>query len=520
MNPIKPEAMIRKNHFVIASCTLLFVWGCENKSWDDHYYDQPETVDQDIWEVIQADENLSVFSDYIKQYKYDSLFEGTNPYTLFIPTNDAWAQYLDTGSMARGILDYQISLHVIQSRNIKGREKIQTLGEKFAWFERSGSDMTLDEVPITFESPLYKNGKYFIISQVALPKPNLYEFFALNNPILRDYIDSQDSIILDKELSKPIGFDSLGNTIYDTVSIIWNKFEEEYFPVSEEFRFKTATIVFPLEEDYNSALTDMAQSIGAGYVDYSDIPLEWQNKILVPYLLEHGVFENMVEEYEFILPPYRDTLKMKNILGDSVVIDYQPADQYLCSNGYAYNYDSFEVPDTLWKGSYRQEGEWLLRMTGNNKYTWKKGVIVNSSSSFTPARELVASASNDSLMKVNFTSGYTGTFSLDFNVRTLFPRKYLMVVNTHMYVGGIYDIYVNDELVMTMDWYDYARNREIWFSVTGGIYRPSGGLNRFDCYVENKLEYGTTRIKFVYREPGRVSNNGLVIDYIDFIPVE
>ncbi|MGW8315322.1 MAG: fasciclin domain-containing protein, partial [Bacteroidales bacterium] len=308
--------MIRKYLLLLASSALLFVMGCENKVWDDHYYDQPETVDQDIWEVIQADENLSLFANFIKEFKYDSLFEGTHAYTLFIPDNDAMQQMLDTGTMTRSILDYHISLHVIQSRNIKGRTKIQTLGEKFAWFTRSGDDLTLDDVPVEFESPLYRNGKYFVLQSVTLPAPNLYEFFALNNPILSDYIDSQDSIILDKELSRPIGFDSLGNTIYDTVSIIYNKFEEEFFPVSKEFRFKTATIVFPLEDDYNNALTEMAQSMGSVYVDYKDIPLDWQNDILIPHLLEHGVFENLVEESEFILPPYRDTLKMKNILGD------------------------------------------------------------------------------------------------------------------------------------------------------------------------------------------------------------
>jgi hypothetical protein len=73
---------------------------------------------------------------------------------------------------------------------------------------------------------------------------------------------------------------------------------------------------------------------------------------------------------------------------------------------------------------------------------------------------------------------------------------------------------------MTMDWYDYVRNREVWFSAAGGAYRPEGGFNRFDCFIENKLDYGKTKIEFVYKEPGRVQNNGLVIDYIDFEPIE
>lgn len=501
---------------------IILLTGCDQKVWEDHYNDIPETVDQNIWEVIRADPDLSQFAGFIEEFRYDSLFEGDNPYTLFIPTNQAFSQFLDTGAVTTILLDYHISLHVIQSRNISDKQKVQTLGEKFTLFEKSGNGATLDGIDLTFESPLYRNGKYYLLEEVAIPKPNLYEFFALNNPVLKDYIDDQDSIILDKELSRPIGFDEFGNTIYDTVSEVYNLFEEEFFPVSEEFRYKTATIVFPLEEDYNAALTEMALSMGSVYQDHTDIPLQWQNEVLIPYLLEHGVFENMVEEYEFILAAGEDTLKMKNILGDSVVIEYEPAEKALCSNGYAYNYLDFQVPDTLFTGSYRHETEWLLVRTGTNKYSWdeEKAVVV-SDISYPPLRELVPSASNDSTAAVYFDKGYEGQYSVEFNVETLFPRKYLMVVMTKMYVGGIYDIYVNDELVMTMNWKDYEYFRGIYWSVTGEVYvGDKQGFNRFDCYIENKLDYGTTRIRFDYKGPGNVLSNGFVMDYVEFFPID
>ncbi len=496
-----------------------FFYGCD-KLWEEHYQTEPETVDQNVWEAVQSDGNLSLFVQYMKEFKYDTLFLTDNPYTLFIPDNDAFNLLLDTGTVTHSILDYHISLHFIQSMNIQGKRKIQTMGEKYALFEKSGNESLLDQIPLAFESPLYLNGKYFIMDGVALPKPNLYEYFAVNNPVLKDYIDSQDSIILDKELSRPIGFDEYGNTIYDTVSEIYNVFEEEYFPVSEEFRNKTATIVFPMEDDYNYALTEMALALGDVYQDYKDIPLEWQNEILIPYLLEHGVFENMLEENEFMLPPNQDTLKMKNIIGDSVIIDYQPVDKVLCSNGYAYNYFDFSVPDTLFTGSYKMEGEWLLQETGVNKYAWAEEVGVTNDLPYEPIGEFVPSASNDSIMKVIFDKGYTGIYSVKFNVETLFPRKYLMVVGTHMYVGGIWEVYFNDELVTTIDYFDYVINQGIWRSVTGAMYKPVGGFNRFDCWVENKGDYGNSVIEFVYKGPGNVSINGLVIDYIEFAPYD
>ena len=509
---------------IIVSVLVFVLSACEQKTWDDYYYDQPETVDQNVWDAIQANGDLSQFAGFIKEFRYDTLFKEDDPYTLFIPSNEALTQLLDTGSMTKSILDYHISRHFIQSMNVSGIKKIQTFAEKFALFERAGNRVYLDGVEMIFESPLYRNGKFFILERVAIPKPNLYQFYAINNPVLKDYIDSQDSIILDREKSRPLGFDDDGNTIYDSVIIEFNEFEDEFFPVSEEFRYKTATIVFPLEEDYNAALDGMALTLGEVYQDHTDIPLVWQNEVLIPYLLEHGVFENMLEEYEFIPHPSLDTLKMKNILGDSVVIEYSPADKELCSNGYAYNYLDFQIPDTLFTSPSRFEGEWLLFNQGANKFSWDETgdyeVSVISDASFPPLRELVPAASNDSTLRVLFNKGYAGNFSLEFNVDNLFPRRYLMIVRTHMYVGGIYDIYVNDEYAKTVDYYDYVRNREIWWSDYQGLYKPKGAYNSFDLWIENKLGYGETKIRFDYMGPGGVSTNGLVIDYIDFVPFD
>jgi len=95
-----------------------------------------------------------------------------------------------------------------------------------------------------------------------------------------------------------------------------------------------------------------------------------------------------------------------------------------------------------------------------------------------------------------------------------------MVFRAHMYVGGIYEIYVNDLLVKTMDYYTYVLGREIYYSVTGKRYLPEAGYNRFDCWVENLTEYGQARIRIEYKGPGTVLYNGLVVDYIDFIPYQ
>lgn len=505
---------------ILGLAFFLLLIGCK-EDWNEHFDSQPETSNISVWDALQSDAGVSDFVNYIKQYKYDTLFLRDNTYTLFAPTNEAFSNFLAEDSVTLRLMNYLVSPFFVQSAAIKGKRKIQTLAEKFSLFSNNTSGIFLDEVELTFESQLYRNGKYFVMSQVAKPRPNLYEYISETNPVLKAYIDSKDSIEIDMEKSIPKGFDENGNTIYDTVPIIRNMFEEKFFAVSEEYRFKTATIVFPKEDNYNQALTLMAQSMNAGYTDYRDIPMEWQNEILIPYLLEHGVFSTMLEREEFFRKTTTDTVRLMNILGDSVDIEYETGEKTICSNGYAYNYAKFSVPDTLYTSPYRFEAEELMKTFSPTVYTWEPGVTATSSQVFKPLQEYIQTASNDSIIKVSFPSGYTGQFNLEFNLETLFPRKYLMVFRTIMRVGGLYEIYMNNQLIKTFDYAIYnPPNSGIIYSVTGTRYRPTDGYNRFDCWLENLETYGQAKIRIEYKGPSNLSSNGLVLDYIEFIPYD
>jgi uncharacterized surface protein with fasciclin (FAS1) repeats len=497
---------------------VIVLFSCKD-DWNAHYNPKVETINTNVWEAIQRDDNLSSFVQYVKNYQLDTLFSKDQTYSLFIPTNAAFAQFVDSANTARLLLEYIITPFFIQSGSIYEKKKVQTLAEKFALFERNGSSSFFDGVPLKFESPLYKNGKYFTMDVIAYPKLNLYEYFAANSPLLKNYIDNQDSIIVDPT-SRPIEIDSLGNTIYDTIAIIYNEFEHTYFPVSKESRYKTATFVFPKLADYYAGLDTMAQALGGDYNDYRDIPLDWQKNYLIPYLVDHGAFENLLEEADFLPKPGRKIRKLKNLLNDSIVIDYKIGQKTICSNGYAYNYANFKVPDTLWASTIRFEAEKLVRLTVDGKYAWKNDAIVDPTE-FSPLKETVVGLSNDTLLKVNFKST-TKYFSLEFNIDRLFPRKFLMVVRTSMTFGGLYDIYVNDVLVRSINYLTDFRNRRCTSvdPTIGTYYATTNGYLSFDCWVNNLTEYGKAKIRFVYkgRPSGYNGNNALSIDYIDFIP--
>lgn len=496
--------------------------GC-SKTWDDHYKKPPETVNSSVWEAIQGRSELSSFVQLMKKYNFDTLFVSNNTFTIFAPDNTAMDQIIQSQTLGVTNVKYLISRYLIQPTDIQGKKKIQTLEQKFATFENVGGKATFDGITLNYESPLYINGKFFTLSTMPLPRMNLYEYFRVDAPVLKDYIDSKDSIILDQQNSRPIGFDANGNTVYDTVSIKINMFELQYFAVSKEFRTQTATFVYPKLSTYQNGLDEMAQKLGGNFHSYTDIPVKWQDDILIPYLLDHGTFLNMLDPSEFKpvrIKFNRQVKNMVNIKGDSIVADYVPTDKYLCSNGVVYDYTKFTIPDSLYNGAEKYEGEWLARPTGANKYAWRSNVSVTSSSSFAVINNYIKGMSNDSILIVNFNKGYSGTFNLEFSARNLFPRRYRMVVTTHMDIGGIYNIYVNDLLVKTFDYYDYVKSRGLIKSVLGTTFVPVGRYNKFDFYLDNITDYGRPKIRFEYKGPSTgVPNNGLVLDVIEFIPV-
>jgi uncharacterized surface protein with fasciclin (FAS1) repeats len=498
--------------------TVISITSCTN-IWEEHFDATPDAVDKNVWEAMKENAQISKFVELLEANKLDTLFKTDIAYTVFAPSNKSFDTFNFSQYSTSTLLTYHLVSHFIQSESIGKSRQVMTLSKKYAILTKNGTTLSIDGIPVNFESSLYRNGKYFVVDKVVTPLPSLYEFFDKNIHVLSEYIDSQDSLILDLANSKPIGFNKAGNTVFDSVTFVYNRFEELIFPVRREFRNKTATFVFPLEKDYNSALDKMAGLMG--YTDRQNIPLFWQQKVLVPYLVSKGTFENMLEPEDFVVSTPLVERKMKNIVGDSVIISYSPTARQLCSNGYFYNYENFEIPDSLYNKGTKYEFEDLLVETGINKFAWSNQVKVNSSVSVSPLREFVPKSSNDSIVRVLLPSAFSGTYSIEFESRYLFPRKYLLVFRTHMDIGGIYNIYINDKLIRTFDYYDFVKYKTILPSVVPGQrYIPLGRYNSFDMYVDNIVDYSKAKIKIEYAGPGKVTSLGLIIDYLEFIPVK
>jgi hypothetical protein len=490
--------------------TQLF-FSCEDP-WADHYQDVPEKVNTKLWDALKEEERFSAFVQQMEAQSLDTLFRDGLTYTLFIPSEEAIKSILDTASNASEILLYHILESLFIGDNQEDEKQLLTSLGKYVLFNPGGVLSSFDEIPISYTSPLHLDGKFYELDGLALPRPNLYEYIALTNPFLKGYIDSKDSIYMDKELSTPIGFDEFGNTVYDTVYGMVNTFEYEYFPLSEEFRNRRATFLLFTLEQLDAALDEMASDINLG--DGSEIPFRWKSEVLMPALMTSAIFKGELEYTDLM----KDTLT--SITGETVVIDHtnvNPDSRFRCSNGMSYLYDQLIISDLLYLGGNRKEGEHLVDSVGQN-YNWKDEVILGGQTIGIPRSLKSNYGSGGRVLSVKLPP--EESFSMEFTIQNVLPMRYRILWRGNSSLAGNYRISVNGENVGEFDTWEFFQ-KKIWSVKDGIIFRKDDGdYNIKDFWVENITEYGdvSVRIEFLGPSDLRPDDVGMIIDYVELIP--
>ena len=216
-----------------------------------------------------------------------------------------------------------------------------------------------------------------------------------------------------------------------------NLFEENYFPVSEEFRDYTATMLLLSQEQYDNALGIISDQLS---IPLENIPLVWQNEILLPYLLERSVFRNSLPYAAFSIG------RAKNILGDSVDVnpDNITPDFYECSNGRAYNFIDFAVPEILYKVKDTIAMASLLFYKGSGLWGWKDEVTLTGQA-FNPLHGTNSFSTFGNTLIIDMGKNFTGDFSFAYNHEYIFPGTYKLTVRANVSKTGVINIYVNDK---------------------------------------------------------------------------
>ncbi len=507
---------VMRNIYMYSILLGIIITSC-NKEWDEHYEVQNSTSSDRLWNSINENPDYSEFIKHTTNLQLDTFIKSSISKTLFIPTNEAFMEYFsgDTGGF-REVMSYHLVPSFYMVSSVESKDRVYTLAEKFGLIEYLNENYYFDGNIIGYSSPLFIDGKYYEVDNVVTPKPNLYQYLKLNNKVFSNYIDTKDSVILDLEKSKPIGFNEFGETVYDSVTTVTNFFEKEYFEISDEFRDIKITMVLPGSNDYNNALDAICSDL-QDYSSHEDIPVEWQHNRLLPLLLEKGIYGGLKDPEDFLLD------RTVNIIGDSVDIDFIPDanSKVICSNGIYYNYTDFSLNFSDY-GEHTIEGESMIEPLGLGKFIWNDLADIEPEGAYNPIEQFVESASNDSAMSMVFSSGFEGDFSITFKINYVFAGDYRLVWRTNQRKTGVYSIYVNDELVKIgleeRDEYDTSKMIRGFFSVLGyKLYPDKLGFCDVDANV-NIPAYSDVKIRIEYQSPGDdPSNNGFSMDFVKLI---
>ena len=535
------QTILKNSIILIVSLCLLT--SCRDY-FEEYYESDIETLDMSMWDYLQSNEDYSEYVDLLKKYALDSIFSSDNSYTLFVPSNQDLAALSLAPAEELQMIQYSIIPTVVNIQSVSESVKLQTLLEKFALLEKAGATFTYDGEAIVGASSLFNNGHFYNLENYVIPPLSLYEKIEQTSQIFSHFIDLQDSTYFDIEQSTPLGFDTLGNTIYDSVFTTVNTFGREFFPVNEEFRDESATFLLFTQEQYDMALDVVALDLGLSGKE--EVPDVWQNEILLPHLVISSIFENSLTYDDFeegIELDEEGVPYMKNIKGDPVVLDINninDSSRYICSNGVTFTLNDFSIPEELYKAQSLINGYEQVVLVSASTWDWSDEVIVEGLEG--SGAELVVNPYakldmlNDECLDLRVPPTFDGTFKVSFMLKGVFGGTYrLLWAGTKDY-SGKYKIYVNDvplkmrnymkQKKSYFDSYEFSEDRIVSILDDGTYSNLFEGqlkqYNTVDFMVENITEYTDVKITFEYVGPskGVGANNGLVIDYLQLELVE
>lgn len=240
--------MKRKNIvFKALTCglaTLTFT-ACTD-TWDSHYQSKPElNATETLWDLIEADPELSQFEAYVKATGYDQYLNQNRFYTVWAPVDGS--EYYNTHPL-EGISDSMLNVYKFEfvenhiadynhaATGVMNDNLIKMLNGKYNRFEGNTDSYTFKEVPVKATNIAAKNGLLHKTESNAIFTANIWEQLDKIESIslLNGFLKSYDEIIFD-EINSVQGPTIDGKVTYlDSVIIEHNAWFDRFGTVNRE----------------------------------------------------------------------------------------------------------------------------------------------------------------------------------------------------------------------------------------------------------------------------------------------
>ena len=169
--------MINVIRVFFISCSFLLIYPLAGKSNEiSSKVEHPKTVLDEILE----NPSLSTLAKAIVKTDLVEILEGEGPFTLFAPSNEAFAR-LPSGTLEdwlkpnnkeklTSILEYHIILGKMTLEDVKKNKGLMTLDGQHVRIKVDNNKVTVNNAAVVRSNLEYPNGIVHIIDQVLIPK--------------------------------------------------------------------------------------------------------------------------------------------------------------------------------------------------------------------------------------------------------------------------------------------------------------------------------------------------------------
>ncbi|MBD5358927.1 MAG: fasciclin domain-containing protein [Bacteroides sp.] len=244
---------------------LSLMGGCAS-DWNDHYSPQDsEKSDQTVLQLIKSNPDLSVFAGMIEAAGMADMLNTTQTYTIWVPSNEALSEVdLNDEEEVKRIVANHIARYNISS-STNPEKYVRMYNGKMNRFNGN----TFAGVELIQSDIIASNGVLHLLKEAIPYRYNLREYINTHPEysLLADFLSRYDEQKFDEESSAPLDVDENGNTVYDTVTVAYNRLFEH--PVYGLGSIEAEDSVFTMLIPDNRAWQEAYDKISPYFIVYN-----------------------------------------------------------------------------------------------------------------------------------------------------------------------------------------------------------------------------------------------------------
>lgn len=197
-------------YILLLIAAAVFIGSCTKDQWDEHNRITDSALNENLLQAINANPDLSKFSEYLSATGYDKVIASSKSFTVFAPTNEALANVdasvlADTAQL-RLLVENHIADQTHFTSMAKPSLRIKTLNGKYVIFTAA----QVNDANITKADEYVNNGVLQVIDKALVPEMNAWEYLnkKYGNSKQQAFLQSLEYMYVDPDSAEQIGVDA------------------------------------------------------------------------------------------------------------------------------------------------------------------------------------------------------------------------------------------------------------------------------------------------------------------------